>query len=58
MSLIAPDQLDDRPRPTIKMSPGQYKLKRAYHIDPLMAAMVEVVQPDGRWGRGYPGRWL
>jgi hypothetical protein len=27
------------------MTPGQFKLKRAYHIDPLMAAMVVVENP-------------
>lgn len=33
---------------TIQLTPGQLKSKTAYTIDPLMAEMVEVVQPDWR----------
>lgn len=35
-------------REPVELTPGQYKTKTAYHIDPLMAAVVVVVQPTWR----------
>lgn len=31
---------------TVQMTQGQYQRKRAYHIDPLMAASVEIIEPE------------
>lgn len=40
---------EDGPMPTVaaaRLTPGQYKSRSAYRIDPLLAAHVEIVQPD------------
>lgn len=34
--------------PKTTLTPAEYRLKVAYHIDPLLAATVDVQQPDGR----------
>jgi Putative peptidoglycan binding domain/Transglycosylase SLT domain len=33
-------------RALVQLTPGQYKKKTAYHIDPLMAESVEIVEPE------------